>query len=478
MVLDKFFKLTEKQTTVSREISAGTITFFAMSYILFVNPSMLAQTGMPFQAVFLATIIASVVGTLVMGLFANIPFAQAPGMGLNAFFTFNICFGLGYSWQQALGIVFLCGLINFIITVTHIRKKILAAIPKTIQHAIGAGIGVFIAYVGFKNAGFLTFTSDKASILSSTVENGKVTNVVSGGGITPALAHFNNPAVILSLLGLVITVILIVRKVPGALLIGIIATTLLAIPLGVVDLHSLNLTSYSLVDSFKELGTTFMAAFSSKGLPSLFTDVTNIPMVLMTVLAFSLSDIFDTIGSLIGASRKIKLFEHEDEFLNSRTYTTMDKALVADSLATMTGSIFGTSNIITYVESAAGIAAGGRTGLTAVTVAVLFMISSIFAPIIQIVPQQATASVLIIVGVMMMGSFADIEWDKLDEAIPAFFVAIFMAFCYSIAYGIAAGFIFYCLIKLIQGKAREIKPMLWVVTFLFLCNFVIQAFIN
>lgn len=477
-MLNRIFKLDEHHTTASREIMAGVITFFAMSYILFVNPAMLSQTGMPFQAVFLATIIASVVGTLVMGLFANVPYAQAPGMGLNAFFTFTICFGMGYSWKQALGIVFLCGLINIIVTLTHVRKKILEAIPPVIQQAIGAGIGVFIAYVGIKNAGFLNFTSDKASIISSTVESGQATNVVSNGGITPELAIFNNPAIILALIGLVLTIILVVRNVPGAMLIGIIVTTILAIPMGVIDLSAIDWHANSLTNSFAELKTTFLAAFSSEGLPSLFTDIAKIPQVLMTVLAFSLSDMFDTIGSLIGTNRKSGSFMAEEEAIQGKKgYTSMDKALFADSIATMTASACGTSNVITYVESAAGIAAGGRTGLTAVTVAILFLISSFFAPLISIVPTQATAPVLIIVGIMMAGSFSDINWDDLEEAIPAFFTSVFMAFCYSISYGIAAGFIFYCLTKIVKGKAKEIKPMLWIVTALFILNFVAQVFI-
>ena len=195
--MDKFFKLKESGTTVSREIMAGLTTFFAMSYILFVNPDMLSKTGMPYQAVFLATIIASVIGTLIMGLFANVPYAQAPGMGLNAFFTFTVVFGLGYSWEQALAMVFLCGIINIIITVTKLRKLIIKSIPESLQHAIGGGIGIFVAYVGIKNAGFLQFTSDANSIVSSTVEDGVATNVVTNGGIVPALANFNNPAILL-----------------------------------------------------------------------------------------------------------------------------------------------------------------------------------------------------------------------------------------------------------------------------------------
>lgn len=473
-MLEKIFHLKEHHTTVSREIIAGCITFFAMSYILFVNPAMLSETGMPFQAIFLATIIAAVVGTLIMGLFANVPYAQAPGMGLNAFFTFTICFGMGYSWKQALGIVFLCGLINLLITVTHLRKKILEAIPSVIQHAIGAGIGVFVAYVGIKNAGFLNFTSDASSIISSKVSGGKAIEVISNGNITPSLSLFNQPAVILALIGLLLTIVLVMKKVPGAMLIGIIVTTLLAIPLGVIDVSHISWANNSLGSAIHDLKTTFLAAFSSEGLPSLFMDWQKLPQTLMTVLAFSLSDIFDTIGSLIGTNRKSQAFTDDEE---KEGYTSMDKALVADSIATMTASVFGTSNVITYVESAAGIAAGGRTGLTAVTVAVLFGLSSFFAPLISIVPAQATAPVLIIVGIMMAGSFTEIHWDDLEEAIPAFFTAIFMGLCYSISYGIACGFIMYCFVKIAMKKANEIKPMLWIVTILFVLNFVLQAFL-
>lgn len=471
-MLEKIFHLKEHQTTVGKEITAGCITFFAMSYILFVNPAMLSQTGMPFQAVFLATIIAAVVGTLIMGLFANVPYAQAPGMGLNAFFTFTICFGMGYSWQQALGIVFLCGCINLLITVTHLRKKILEAIPAVIQHAIGAGIGVFVAYVGIKNAGFLNFTSDQASIISSKVVEGKAVEVLSNGNITPSLAFFNQPGILLALVGLLLTVCLVLKKVPGAMLIGIIVTTILAIPFGVMDLSHFSFANQSLFAAFADLKTTFLAAFSSEGLPSLFTNWQTLPQTLMTVLAFSLSDIFDTIGSLIGTNRKSQAFRDDE---TKAGYTNMDKALVADSVATMTASIFGTSNVITYVESAAGIAAGGRTGLTAVTVAVLFAASSVLAPLISLVPTQATAPILIIVGIMMAGSFTEIHWDDLGEAIPAFFTAIFMGLCYSISYGIAAGFIMYCFVKVVLKQGKEIKPMLWLVTALFLLNFVLQA---
>lgn len=478
--MEKFFKLKEQGTTVSTEIMAGVTTFFAMSYILFVNPTILSASGMPFQAVFLATIIASVIGTLVMGLFANVPYAQAPGMGLNAFFTYTVVFGLGYSWQQALAMVFLCGIINILITVTKIRKLIIHAIPESMQHAIGGGIGIFVAYVGIKNAGLLAFSADSATITSSVVENGKTTSAAMNSGVVPALANFNNAPILLAVIGLVLTTILVVKNVRGAILIGIVATTLIGIPMGVVQLGSIDFQSNSLGSSIQELGTTFGAAFGSEGMGSLFSDSSKLPQVLMTILAFSLSDTFDTIGTFIGTGRRTGIFSKEDEIAleaaNTKGFKTkMDRALFADAIATSIGAIFGTSNTTTYVESAAGIGAGGRTGLTSVVVAALFALSSLFSPLIAVVPAQATAPALILVGVMMMASFADINWLDLEDAVPAFFASIFMGLCYSISYGIAAGFIFYAIVKVVKGKANEVSPVLWVVNLLFILNFIILA---
>ncbi|EOH96412.1 NCS2 family permease [Enterococcus pallens] len=478
--MEKFFKLKEQGTTVSTEIMAGVTTFFAMSYILFVNPTILSAAGMPFQAVFLATIIASVIGTLVMGLFANVPYAQAPGMGLNAFFTYTVVFGLGYSWQQALAMVFLCGIINILITVTKIRKLIIHAIPESMQHAIGGGIGIFVAYVGIKNANLLAFSADSATITSSVVENGKATSVAMNSGVVPALANFNNAPILLAVIGLVLTTILVVKNVRGAILIGIVATTLIGIPMGVVQLGAIDFQSNSLGSSIQELGTTFGAAFGSEGMGSLFSDSSKLPQVLMTILAFSLSDTFDTIGTFIGTGRRTGIFSKEDEIAleaaNTKGFKTkMDRALFADAIATSIGAIFGTSNTTTYVESAAGIGAGGRTGLTSVVVAALFALSSLFSPLIAIVPAQATAPALILVGVMMMASFADINWLDLEDAVPAFFASIFMGLCYSISYGIAAGFIFYAIVKVVKGKANEVSPVLWVVNLLFILNFIILA---
>lgn len=485
--MERFFKLKENGTTVSTEIMAGVTTFFTMVYIIFVNPSVLSATGMPWGAVFLATIIAAAIGTLVMGLFANVPYAQAPGMGLNAFFTYTVCFGLGFTWQQALAMVFLCGVINIIITVTKIRKSIIKAIPESIQNAIGGGIGIFVAYIGIKNANLLQFLSDNTNLVSVNGEafaaDATYTGIfsaVTNGGIVPELVKFNTPGVLLALIGLLITVVLLILKVKGAILISILATTVIGIPMGIVDVSSVSISFASLGESFAQLGTTFGAAFGPEGLGSLFADPAKIPLVLITIFAFSLSDTFDTIGTFIGTGRRAGIFSEEDQkaLENSTGFKSkMDKALFADAIATSIGAVIGTSNTTTYVESAAGIGAGGRTGLTSVVTAILFLLCSFLAPVAGLVPAAATAPALIVVGVMMLSAFKDIKWDDFEEAVPAFFAGIFMALCYSISYGIAGGFIFYCIVKLCKGKIKEVHPILWVSALLFVVNFVVLAFI-
>lgn len=485
--MEKFFKLKENGTKVSTEFIAGLTTFFAMSYIIFVNPTMLAQTGMPWNAVFLATIIATVVGTLVMGLFANVPYAQAPGMGLNAFFTFTVVFAFGFTWEQALAMVFLCGMINILITVTKIRKYIIKSIPESLQHAIGGGIGIFIAYIGIKSAGLLSFTSDPGKNI--VLDGG---TVIADSSAVPALVDLNKASVLLAVIGIIITIVLLVTKVKGAILIGIISTTVLGVlyvaitgnPIGanltkesLAGLAKVNIVE-SMKTTFGDLGTTFGAAFGAKGMGSLFSDPTKIPLVLMTIFAFSLSDTFDTIGTFIGTGRKSGIFSAEDEaaMQNSSGFKSkMDKALFADSIATSVGAIFGTSNTTTFVESAAGIGAGGRTGLTSVFTSILFILCIPFSAFIGIVPPEATAAALIVVGIMMLSAFKEINWSDFEEAVPAFFAGIFMALVYSISYGIAAGFIFYCIVKIFKGKAKEIHPVLAVSTLLFLLNFVLLA---
>lgn len=447
------FKLKENGTTFGREVIAGLTTFFAMAYIIAVNPGLLSQAGMEWGAVFLATIISSIIGTLVMGLVANVPYAQAPGMGLNAFFVYTVCFALGFTWQQALSMVFICGVINIIITVTKIRKYIIKAIPRSLQNAIGGGIGIFVAYIGLLNVGIISFDSG-----------------------VPALATLNQEALWLFLIGLALTIILLVCKVKGAILIGIVVTALLGIPMGVTATAD----TISFTEACQQLPTTFGAIFTSEGLGSLFSDATKIPLVLVTIFSFSLSDTFDTIGTFIGTGRRSGIFSDEDEKAMETTSgfkSKMDRALFADATATSIGAILGTSNTTTYVESAAGIGAGGRTGLTSVVVAICFAISAFLATFVSAIPYAATAPALIVVGIMMMSSFKEIDWENLEDAIPAFFAGIFMALCYSISYGIAAGFIFYCITKICKKKIKEIHPILWVATILFILNFVLLAII-
>ena len=448
-MFEKFFKLKENKTTLSTEVMAGVTTFFTMAYIIAVNPGLLSQTGMEWGAVFLATIISSVVGTLIMGLVANVPYAQAPGMGLNAFFVYTVCFTLGFTWKQALSMVFICGVINILITVTKLRKHIIKSIPLSLQNAIGGGIGIFVAYIGFLNVGIVNF----------------------GAGV-PALATLNTPVIWVFLFGVVLTIVLLLLNVKGAILISIAIATLVGIPFGVTKVGD----AISFSDALKALPSTFGVIFTSEGIPSLFADPSKLPLVLITIFSFSLSDTFDTIGTFIGTGRKSGIFSAADEKAmeeSSGFKSKMDKALFADSTATSIGAIFGTSNTTTYVESAAGIGAGGRTGLTSVVVALLFAVSAFAAPLVSAVPSAATSPALVVVGIMMCSSFTEIKWDDLGEAIPAFFAGVFMALCYSISYGIAFGFIFYIIVKVCQGKTKDISAVLWVATFLFILNFIL-----
>ncbi len=447
------FKLKANGTTIPREIIAGFTTFFTMAYIIVVNPSILSGAGMEWGAVFLATIIASVAGTLVMGLFANVPYALAPGMGLNAFFVFTVVKTLGFSWQHALSIVFICGIINILITITRVRKHIIKAIPKSLQLAISGGIGIFIAYVGFLNVGILNF----------------------GAGV-PSMSILNTPVLWLFLIGLFITVVLMLLKVKGAILIAIVATALIGIPMGLTKTGD----TISFTDAAAALPSTFGVIFTSEGLGSLFSDLTKLPLVILTIFSFSLSDTFDTIGTFIGTGRRSGIFSEEDEkaMVESKGFKSkMDKALFADSIATSIGAIAGTSNTTTYIESASGIEAGGRTGLTSVVVSLLFVASAFLATFVSAIPAAATAPALVIVGIMMLSAFKDIKWEELSEAIPAFFAGIFMALCYNITYGIAAAFIFYCIVKIFKGEIKNTHPILWIATILFIANFVLLAII-
>lgn len=450
-MFEKFFKLKENGTNTSTEFVAGLTTFFAMAYIIAVNPTLLSQSGMEWGTVFLATIISSMIGTLVMGLVANVPYAQAPGMGLNAFFVYTVCFSLGFTWKQALSMVFICGVINIIITVTKLRKHIVKSIPQSLQSAIGGGIGVFVAYLGLLNVGFINFTSG-----------------------VPAIATFNEPSLWVFIIGLVTTLVLVLMNVKGAILIGIAVATIVGIPFGVTTMGD----SISFSEACAALPSTFGAIFTSEGIVSLFNDPAKLPLVFITILSFSLSDTFDTLGTFIGTGRKSGIFSAEDEKAmeeSSGFKSKMDKALFADSIATSIGAIFGTSNTTTFVESAAGIGAGGRTGLTSCVVALLFGLSAFFAPVISAIPNAATAPALVTVGIMMLSAFKEIDWNDMGEAIPSFFAGIFMGLCYSISYGIAFGFISYIVVKCCTHKAKEVHPIIWVSSALFILNFILLA---
>ncbi len=459
--MDKFFKLQQYGTNVRTEIIAGITTFVTMGYIIFVNPNILSATGMDKGAVTVATILAAAIATLIMGFVANVPYAQAPGMGMNAFFTFTVCFGLGFSWQQALAMVFICGIINILITVTRVRKMIIEAIPESLQYAISGGIGLFIAYIGLKEAHFLNFTSEAPNILTKMDDGGVVAK-----DVIPALVNFSDKVSLLALIGVILTVVLMLLKVRGSILIGIIGTTIIGIPMGVtnVNLSGMGFAVPSLAPTFLQLD-----------LAGLFAEPGKIFLVLTTILAFSLSDTFDTIGTFLGTGRKTGIFDAKDEeaLHKGKGFSSrLDKALFADATATSIGALMGTSNTTTYVESAAGIGAGGKTGLTSVVVAILFLASLFVAPLVGIVPAAATAPALIVVGILMMESIAKVRWDDFEDAASAFFTAVIMPFTYSIANGVAAGFLFYVITKLVKGKAKEVHPIMYIVTLLFILNFV------
>lgn len=464
--MEKFFKLEQYGTNIRTEIIAGITTFFTMAYIIFVNPQVLASTGMDKGGVFVATIICSVIGTLVMALIANVPYALAPGMGLNAFFAYTVCGVMGFKWQEALALVLVCGIINTIITVTKFRKAIIISIPKTLQCAIAGGIGMFIAYIGIKDAGLLKFTADAVNVTSSN----KFTTVTNAGTV-PSLVNFSSHSVQLALIGLVIMIILTVLRVKGSILIGIIATTIIGIPMGVTPIHIDTAGFFTSVSAVKN--TAFKMDFSG-----LVQNWDKALLAVTAAISFCLTDIFDTIGTFIGTGRKTGIFDEKDQELFNKgkgLKSRMDRALFADLIATTTGAFFGTSNTTTYVESSAGIAAGGRTGLTSVVTAILFALCIIATPIIGIVPAAATAPALIVVGIMMMSAFADIKWSDFEEAAPAFLAAVIMPFGYGITNGIAFGFITYAIIKLVKGKAKEVHPILYGVSAIFIINYIILA---
>ena len=451
--MERFFKLKENGTTVRTEIVAGLTTFFTMAYIIFVNPELLGFTGMDKGAVMIATCLAAALGTYLIGILSNYPFAQAPGMGLNAFFAFTICGSMGYSWQAALAAVFVSGILFIAITATGFRQMIVNAIPMSLKRAIGAGIGLFIALIGLTNAGI----------------------VVGGAGTVVELGDFGSPTVLLAVFGLFLALVLLVKKVKGSLFIAIVGTSavgaILQFGLGVELGISASGINEAFGESFSAFGNTFGQAFSGFG--ELFSAGEGfgvmIASVLTVLIALTLTDMFDTIGTLIGTAEKGGFLDKEGNLPRA------GGAMMADAIATTTGAVLGTSTVTTYVESAAGISEGGRTGLTSMVTGTLFLLSLIFAPMLGLIPSAATAPILIVVGVLMVASLKNIKWDDLTEAIPCFFTVVMMPFAYSISDGIGMGFIFYALVKLFTGKAKEIHPVLGIFALVFIARYVLMG---
>lgn len=436
--MERFFKLKEHGTTVKTEIIAGLTTFFAMAYIIFVNPSYLSQAGMDYTSVLVATCVSAAIGCFLTAFLANVPFAQAPGMGLNAFFTFSVCFSMHYTWQQALTIVFISGILFLIIAVSPVRSKIISSIPAPLKAAISAGIGLFICFIGLLNADIVKLTGD-------TIVDGVVvgTDYSDLGAILTS-----GPA--LALIGVLITGVLMAWKVKGAMFIGIIATTLIGIPMGLTHAPS-TLTENAITLAPTLFKFDFGGLFSHGVLP-----------VVTAIVTFAMCDCFDTVGTLIGTASNAGMLDKDGNLPHG------DKALVADACATVVGACLGTSTVTTFVESSTGISEGGRTGLTSVVVGILFLLSVVFAPIAGIIPTQATAPALIIVGMLMIGNVAKIDWSDIEVALPCFLTIIMMPFAYSISDGIGFGFISYCVLKIFRGKFKEVPVLMYVLSALFI----------
>lgn len=451
-MLEKLFKLKENKTTVTTELLAGLTTFMAMSYIIFINPQILSLTGMDYNSIYVATILASMIGTLILGLVANVPYVQSAGLGLNALFTYTICGTLGFTWQQGLAMVFICGVINVLITITSIRKRVIKAIPTFMQDAITVGIGLFITYIGVKSAGLIEFSVSLAT-------NG----IAKAADVVPQLSTFNTSEIILALIGIVVTAVLVSKKVKNSYLLSIIITTIIGLFLGVTKLP--DFSNYSFIPS---IAPTFMKT----DFVGLFTAKAGLVVILMTIFTLVISDLFDTIGTFIGTGKKSGIFKLDE---NGEMPKNLERALVCDSSATIFAAILGSSNVTTYVESSVGIEAGGRTGLTAVSAAICFGLSLFLAPIVAIVPMSAIAPILMFVGLSMIENIIKIDWKDVLISIPAFFVIIMMPLSYSITTGIQFGFILYVVVNLVNKKGKEVSPIIYIFTLLFIIDFIYKA---
>lgn len=436
LITYKAADLKKKGTTMRTEIMAGITTFLAMAYILAVNPSILSASGMDAGAVFTATALSAAIATLVMGIIANLPFALAPGMGLNAFLAYTVVLGMGYSWQFALAAIFVEGIIFLLLTFFNVREAIVNSIPKALKSAISVGIGMFIAFIGMQNAGIVV---DGATL----VELGAIT--------TPGPA-------LCAMLGLLITSILVAFNVKGALLLGIGITTIIGIPMNVTNYAGGSFLPPSLAPTFMEFG---------KG----FAEIANGGMVdfIIVMFTFLFVDMFDTVGTLIGCATKSDLLKEDGSIPNCK------EALFADAIGTTVGAMLGTSTVTTFVESSTGVVEGGRTGVTAVVTAVLFLASLFLAPLFLSIPSAATAPALILVGFYMMSPIKDIDWNDPEDGIPAFLCIIMMVVCYSISDGIMFGILFYVIIKLIRGDKKALSIPTLIVAALFLAKIIIDA---
>lgn len=442
--MENFFKLKERGTTVSREIIAGLTTFLAMAYILAVNPGMLSAAGMSARAVFTATAVSAAIATLVMAFVANLPVALAPGMGLNAFFTFTVVIGMGCTWQLALTAVLVEGIIFIILSLCGIREAIVKSIPDNLKKAVAVGIGLFIAIIGLNNAGIVT--SQAGTIISFVT------------------FKMENATALLAIIGLIITIILYTLKVPGAILIGIVITTLIGIPMGVTKIP----------EGFKAVSAPdapYFFAFDWKGIcmGANGFSIAVLGKFIVILITFLFTDLFDTIGTLLGVAEQGNLKDKDGNVLNAKG------ALIADSVGTVVGACLGTSTVTSYVESSAGVGAGGRTGLASVVTAVLFLVSLLFSQVFLLIPAAATAPALIFVGYLMMKSVVDIKFDDSTEGIPAFVTIISMPFAYSISKGIMYGIITYVITKLCAKKAKDIPVVTWILAVIFLAEIIFEA---
>ena len=450
--LSRVFKLQQKGTTVRTEVIAGITTFATMAYILAVNPDILSAAGLDSGAVFVATALGTAIGTVCMALMANLPFAMAPGMGLNAFFAYTVVIGMGYAWQFAMAAVFVEGIIFIILSKSGIRTMLFNAIPLTLKYAVGAGIGLFIVFIGLKNAGVVI--ADDATFV--------------------ALGNLKNAGPAVALIGVIITIFLLLKRVKGALLIGIIVTWAIGVIAQLAGWYVIDpaagnydLIPRSVASLPPSLAPTFGKLFN--GFKDVFADSGNFLNFLSVVIAFLFVDIFDTVGTLAGVASKADMLNEKGEL------EKVSNALLADAIGTTAGSILGTSTVTTYLESAAGVQEGGRTGLTGIVTSVFFLLSLFLAPIFLTIPGFATATALVVVGLLMVEPIKNMKLENLEELIPLGITIVAMPLFYSISTGLAFGFITFVIVKLATGKAREISVLMWVLTVIFLLQLIFAS---